>query len=74
MSNKKIGIALCGFGRAGRIHFNGVRKNCRSKLLYIVDRVEEDPAVKKLIESMVEEFMLEGVKIVGLKSYETVSC
>lgn len=68
-----LGVAICGFGRAGQIHFNGVRKNCRCKLLYIVDIVDEDQAVKDLILGKLDQFNMEGVKVVGLKSYENVS-
>lgn len=69
---KKVGVVICGFGRAGQIHFNGVRKNCRCKLLYVVDRVEEDEAVKNLILNKLEQTLTEGVKVVGLKNYENV--
>ena len=72
MSQKsRLGIAICGFGRAGQIHFHGVRKNPRGKLLYVVDMVEDD-AVKSRIEAKLEEFVMEGVAVVGKKGFEEV--
>ena len=72
-SRRRIGIAICGFGRAGQIHLDGVRRNCRCQLLYVVDRVEEDKGIKQRIEQKLEQHLMEGVKVVGLESYENVS-
>lgn len=72
MSQKRrVGIAICGFGRAGQIHFHGVRKNPRGKLLYVVDLVEDD-TVRSRIEAKLEEFVMEGVAVVGKKCFEEV--
>ena len=70
-STKKTGIAICGFGRAGQIHFTGVLKNYRCRLLYIVDLVQ-DTTVKSRIQTKLEEFMVDDVKIVGKENYEKV--
>lgn len=64
-------MVLCGFGRAGQIHFNGIRKNHRCKLLYIVDQVE-DAAIKSRIQAKLDEYMMENVKIVGMDCFEKV--
>ena len=70
---KKVGLALCGFGRAGQIHFNGVCKNPRCRLKYIVDLMDGNEEVKNLIDGKLEENMLEDVKVVGAGCFEEVS-
>ena len=73
-AGKKVGIALCGFGRAGQIHFNGVRSNHRCQLRYIVDKVQQDDSIKRFIQGKLEEYMLqEQVKVVGTDCFEEVS-
>lgn len=62
-------MVICGFGRAGQIHFNSIRKNHRCKLLYLVDQVENE-AIRSRIQAKLDEFMMEGVKVVGLNCYE----
>ncbi|KAI6650757.1 hypothetical protein LOD99_7808 [Oopsacas minuta] len=47
-SNLPLGVAVIGIGRAGLIHFKGIRNNCKLKLLYLVD-VDMDK-VSQLIE------------------------
>lgn len=71
MSQKKLGVAICGFGRAGQIHFHGVRKNPLGELLYVVDVVEYD-TVKSRIQAKLEEFAMEGVAVVGKKCFDEV--
>ena len=78
---KKVNVALCGFGRAGRIHFNGVRQNHRIALKYIVDKLDNkaagadsqlDISVGDFIHSQLAEFNLEGVQVVDCSKYDTV--
>ncbi len=69
---KKIGVAICGFGRAGQIHFNGIRSNRLCSLKYVVDRTDLE-SVKDLIQSKLDDFMMDEVKLVGLESFEEVS-
>ena len=68
----KTGVVICGFGKAGQIHFNGVLANHLCSLKYIVDLVEND-SVKANIQSKLDEVLMEGVKIVGIKGFEDVS-
>jgi myo-inositol 2-dehydrogenase/D-chiro-inositol 1-dehydrogenase len=65
-------LALCGFGRAGRIHFRGIRNNPRCELKYIVDCFE-DAAVLKSVRAVLEEYrMLDTVRLVKTSEYESV--
>ena len=65
-------LALCGFGRAGRIHFRGVQSNPRCQLKYIVDCFE-NPDILKVVRSALEEYrMLESVTLVKTSDFESV--
>jgi myo-inositol 2-dehydrogenase/D-chiro-inositol 1-dehydrogenase len=67
-----VKLALCGFGRAGKIHFRGIRSNHRCQIKYIVDCFE-DPAVLKSVSSVLEEYrMLGSVKLVKTSEYKSV--
>jgi hypothetical protein len=68
---KKTGMVLCGFGRAGQIHFDGIRSSHLCKLLYVVDLVEEE-SVRSRIQAKLDMYMMGEVKLVGRKSYEEV--
>ena len=46
----RVGIALCGFGRAGKIHFHGIRQNHRCNLKYVVDAVESMSSIQECLE------------------------
>lgn len=47
---RRVGIALCGFGRAGKIHFHSIRENHRCRLKYVVDLAEALDSVQKYLE------------------------
>lgn len=67
-----VKLALCGFGRAGRIHFNGIRTNHRCQLKYIVDCFEI-PEVLKVVRAELEKYgMLDTVTLVKASEYESV--
>ena len=53
-------LALCGFGRAGQIHFKGIRYNHRCRLKYIVE--DEVEKAKKLLAdyNMTEVIVVSG--------------
>lgn len=46
----RVGIALCGFGRAGQIHFHGIRQNYRCNLKYVVEAAETMSSVQEFLE------------------------
>ena len=46
----RVGIALCGFGRAGNIHFKGVIQNHRCSLKYVVERAEILESVQEYLD------------------------
>jgi myo-inositol 2-dehydrogenase/D-chiro-inositol 1-dehydrogenase len=65
-------LALCGLGRAGKIHFCGIRTNPRCQLKYIVDCFDV-PDVLKDVRAMLEEYrMLDAVTLVKTSEYESV--
>ena len=68
--NKIACITLCGFGRAGQIHFGNIRRNHRCHLKYIVDLKE--PAVEKRIRDILDEYNVTSTTIVGMQDYEKV--
>ena len=77
---KRVGIALCGFGRAGRIHFNGVRQNYRCELKYVVDLVDAEVTVNdctlkegEVVRSTLENYCEEGTKVVDSSEFYQVS-
>ena len=57
MATDTVKLALCGFGRAGMIHFRGIRINPRCQLKYIVDCFD-DPAVLKKVTCVLEEYRM----------------
>ena len=65
-------LALCGLGRAGKIHFRGIRTNPRCQLKYIVDCFDV-PDVLRDVRAMLEEYrMLDAVTLVKTSDYESV--
>ena len=70
-SKRTVGVALCGFGRAGQIHFQGIRRNPRCVLKYIVDQVENE-AVKKTVCGKLDEHLVQGVQLVSPGSFDDV--
>lgn len=69
---RTVNVALCGFGRAGKIHFHGIRLNHRCRLKYIVDCLNL-PDVHKTIQAHLEEYNLtdSGVTLVDASQYES---
>ena len=59
-------LALCGLGRAGHIHFKGIRLNHRCRLKYIVEN-EIDKA-----ESILTTYNMSEVTVVSGKEYNVV--
>jgi len=59
-------LALCGFGRAGQIHFKGIRRNHRCRLKYIV---EEDMEKAK---SILATYNMSHVTVVSGKDLHVV--
>ena len=65
-------LALCGFGRAGKIHFSGIRANHRCRLKYIVDCFDI-PEVLETVRAVLDEYrMLDTVKLVQPSEFENV--
>ena len=65
-------LAQCGFGRAGSIHFRGIRTNPRCRLKYVVDCFEA-PAVLKAVQAKLAEYsILDSVTLVKTSDYESV--
>ncbi len=69
--NGVVGVALCGFGRAGQIHFHGIRQNHRCSLRYVVDIIEE-PGVLERITAVLTEYHMTHVKPVSKKQFDEV--
>ena len=74
--NKKvsriIGVALCGFGRAGQIHFNGLRQNYNCKLKYIVDMINV-PTVLETVREKLDKYHMQDVQLVSVQEFEEVA-
>ena len=70
-SKRTVGVVLCGFGRAGQIHFQGIRRNPRCILKYIVDQAENE-AVKKTVSGKLDEYLVQGVQLVSPESFDDV--
>lgn len=68
--SKVAGVALCGFGRAGQIHFGNLRSNYRCNLKYIVDLKE--PAVQKRIADTLDKYNVTSITLVGVEDFEEV--
>lgn len=69
--NRIVGVALCGFGRAGQIHFNGIRQNHNCRLKYVVDMIEE-PSVLERIKGKLNEYHMTGVHPVSREQFDEV--
>ena len=67
-----VKLALCGLGRAGKIHFRGIRTNPRCHLKYIVDCFE-NVDILKAVSSFLEEYrMLDSVTLVKGSDFESI--
>ena len=65
-SYSRFSLALCGLGRAGHIHFKGIRMNHRCRLKYIVED-EIDKA-----ENILTTFNMPEVTVVSGKEYNVI--
>ena len=65
----RVGIALCGFGRAGKIHFHSIRQNHRCIFKYVVDVSEALGGVQKHLE---EYSVSEKTRAVSTEDFEKV--
>ena len=65
----RVGIALCGFGRAGKIHFHSIRQNQRCILRYVVDLAE---TLASLQEYLDEYNLSDTTKPVSTADFEKV--
>ena len=70
-TDRKVGLAICGLGRAGKIHFNVILNNPVCKLKYIVDQLSLGD-VKSNICRVLEKRGLRGVQIVDAKEFNEV--
>ena len=66
-------LALCGFGKAGQIHFHGIRRSHRCEFKYIVD-LTEDESVRRRITSVLDEYHVKGVVLVAKENIDDVNC
>jgi hypothetical protein len=65
----RVGIALCGFGRAGKIHFHSIRQNHRCIFKYVVDVGEALGGIQKYLE---EYNLSEKTRAVSTEDFEKV--
>ena len=49
-TTRRVGVALCGFGRAGKIHFHSIRENHRCELKYVVEVAEALGSLRKYLD------------------------
>ena len=63
-----VTIAICGFGKAGRMHFTTIRKSHRCKLKYVVDFSSETTR----IEGFLKEWNFSNVKVVSTEDLERI--
>ena len=75
----RVGIALCGFGRAGKIHFHSIRQNHRCILKYVVDVGEALDSIRKYVEEYnlsdkTKAVSTEDFKKVDILTFLTESC
>ena len=63
-----VTVAICGFGRAGKMHFTTIRKSHRCKLKYIVDISSQ----VRSIEEHLKEWNLSQVKVVVNEEAERI--
>ena len=66
MDQCRIVVALCGLGRAGSIHFKGMRLNHRCKLKYIVE--DEVEKAKRALST----YNMTGVKVLAGNDFHIV--
>ena len=71
-TKRVVNFALCGFGRAGKIHFHGIRLNHRCKLKYIVDCFDVSAVAKGVRDVLEEYYMEDGVTFVKGSEFEAV--
>lgn len=71
-AKRVVGVALCGFGRAGQIHFGGLRHNYDCKLKYIIDRVEL-PGVLEAITNTLDKYHVTDVRPVSVEDFDKAS-
>ena len=69
---KRVTVALCGFGRAGRIHFNSIRQNHRCHLKYIVDVFGNSDVLKFARDKLQEYYLLDTVALVEASDFESI--
>ncbi len=60
-------LAVCGFGRAGKMHFTTIRKSHRCNLKYIVDVASQIEVIKEFLKV----YHCTHVKVVPSEEYET---
>ncbi|XP_064630547.1 inositol 2-dehydrogenase-like [Lineus longissimus] len=65
-SDRKVGLAIIGMGRAGQIHLKNVIQNWRIRLLWMVD------SDRAIAERLAGEYNLEGVSIATCDEVENV--
>ena len=65
----RVGIALCGFGRAGKIHFHSIRQNHRCIFKYVVDLGEALSGIQKYLE---EYSVSDKTRAVSTEDFEKV--
>lgn len=65
----RVGIALCGFGRAGKLHFHSIRQNHRCVLKYVVDVEEALDSVRKFLE---EYNLSDKTRAISTEDFEKV--
>ena len=61
-------LAVCGFGRAGKIHFQSIRKSPKCQLKYIVDV----PSQKEAIECYLKDWNCSHIKFVPIQEFDNV--
>ncbi len=69
--NRVVGVALCGFGRAGHIHFHGIRQNHHARLKYVVDMIGEEGVLER-IAGCLAEYHMTHVQPVSKEQFDEV--
>ncbi len=70
-SNRVVAVALCGFGRAGQIHFHGIRQNHHARLKYVVDMIGEEGVLER-IAGCLAEYHMTHVQPVSKEQFDEV--
>ena len=68
-TTRRVGVALCGFGRAGKIHFHSIRENHRCELKYVVEVAEALGSLRKYLD---EYNVSDKTKAVSTDDFEKV--